>query len=95
MKNKRLAIILSSVCLVGIFTFLFIFEFHSAPWYMNEMDSSHILKNCNAEGITIGIIDTGIDEKLLEEYIVVNTYNSLIIVKMYKMIAGMGPQCLA
>ncbi len=71
---KIIILVLSAVC-VSIFTF--ISKFNSVPWYMDEMDAIAILKDCNAKGITIGIIDTGIDNKLLEEYNISDTYNSI------------------
>lgn len=77
MKNRRLKIIISSVCLVCVLILTFASKLNSRPWYMDEMNSSQILEECNAEGITIGIIDTGIDEDLLKVCNIVDTYNSI------------------
>lgn len=77
MKNRCFKIIISSVCLVCVLILTFASKLNSRPWYMDEMNFSQILEECNAEGIIIGIIDTGIDEDLLKVYNIVDTYNSI------------------
>lgn len=46
-------------------------------WYEKDMSTRYLVKNYNPADITIGIIDTGLNQKLLEEYNVIRTYNSI------------------
>lgn len=75
-KTRLLAVIAALFFAIGGFV---IWRYHEAtvPWYAKEMNFDKLTENYTASGITIGIIDTGCSDEILNQRESVTKYNAI------------------